>query len=58
MRGWIFISYVLSPDGNQVVNADPGGFSIYDTSRLPRQYESPKPGMVARKDTIVKLLGF
>ena len=56
--GRLFINYVLSPDGNQVVNADPGGFSIYDNSRLPKQYESPKPGMVARKDAIVKLLGF
>ena len=56
--GRLFVNYVLSPDGNQVVNADPGGFSIYDSSRLPRQYESPKPGMVVRKDAIVKLLGF
>ena len=56
--GRLFINYVLSPEGNQVVNADPGGFTIYDTTRLPRQYESPKPGMAARKDTIVRLLGF
>ncbi len=56
--GRLFINYVLSPEGNKVVNDDPGGFTLYDTSRLPKEYEPPKPGMAARKDAIVKLLGF
>ena len=56
--GRLFINYVLSPEGNKVVNDDPGGFTIYDTSRLPKDYTSPKPGSAGRKDAIVKMLGF
>lgn len=56
--GRLFINYVLSPEGNKVVNDDPGGFTIYDTSKLPKEYTSPKPGSAGRKDAIVKLLGF
>lgn len=41
----------------QIFNADPGSLSVYDTSGLPAQYESPKPGAVARVETFVKLLG-
>ena len=41
-----------------MVNDDPGGFTVYDTSKLPKRYESPKPGVGARREEIRKLLGF
>lgn len=54
----LFAHYVMTAEGNKVFNsADPGSFSIYDTSRLPRAYESPKSDAVARKELVFKLLG-
>lgn len=53
----LFANYVLSAEGNKVVNDDPGGVTLYDTSRLPKEYRSPMPGTASRKDQIVKLLG-
>lgn len=54
----LLANYVLTPEGNKVFNDDPGGITLYDKSGLPKQYESPKPGTVARKDAIAKSLGF
>ena len=54
----LFSNYLLSPEGNKVFNDDPGGDTMYDTSRLPRQYESPKANALARRDLVIKLLGF
>ena len=45
-------------EGNKVLNDEPGGFTMYETGRLPKQYVSPKPAMVARRPDIVKALGF
>ncbi len=56
--GRLFANYVMSQEGNKVVNDDPGGMTIYDTGRLPRGYESPKPGSSARLGQFMKLLGF
>ncbi len=55
--GRLFANYVMSPEGNKVVNADPGGATIYDASGLPKGYESPKPGSSKRLGQIMKLLG-
>lgn len=49
--------YVLAPEGNRVFNSVIGTISIYDTSALPKDYQSPKPGAVARKDQIFRLFG-
>ena len=53
----LFANYIMSPDGNKVLNSDPGGIVLYDTSSLPKQYEPPKLGTASRKDHIYKLLG-
>jgi hypothetical protein len=47
----------MTGDGDTVFNSDPGSLSVFDTSALPREYESPKPCAVARKEQIYKLLG-
>jgi len=54
----LFANYVLSPEGNKVVNADPGNFTMYDTDRLPKRYTAAVPLTPARRDTIRKLLGY
>lgn len=54
----LFANYLMTPEGNKVFNDDPGGVTMYDTSKLPKQYESPKPNALARRDLVTKLLGF
>jgi len=56
--GRLFANWVMSMDGNKVVNDDPGAYSVYDTAHLPKMYEPPKPGNAARRDEIRKLMGF
>ncbi len=54
----LFANYLMTPEGNKVFNDDPGGMTMYDISKLPRQYESPKSNALTRRDQIIKLLGF
>ena len=56
--GRLLAHYLMSPEGNKVINDEPGGFTMYDTNKLPKQYQSPKPGAAARKDQVSRLLGF
>ncbi len=51
-------NFVLTPEGNSLFNADPGSVSVFDTSKLPAQYEPNKAGTVSRKAHLAKLLGF
>jgi iron(III) transport system substrate-binding protein len=53
----LFANYVLSKEGNTVYNNEPAGVTMYDTTGLPKDYQSPKAGTVARKEQIHKLLG-
>jgi iron(III) transport system substrate-binding protein len=53
----LLANYAMSPEGNKVFNDDPGSSTVYDSSKLPKQYESPKTGTVNRKAEIVKVLG-
>lgn len=53
----LFANYVLSKEGNTVYNNEPAGVTMYDTTGLPKDYQSPKAGTAARKDVIYKLLG-
>jgi len=50
--------YVMTREGNAVFNDDPGGMTIYDTSKLPKLYQSPKPATMGRAAEVAKLLGF
>lgn len=54
----LFANYLMSRDGNKVLNNDPGGFTMYEAGKLPKQYVSPTTAMVARRPEIVKALGF
>ena len=54
----LFANYIMSPDGNAVFNSDPGGFTIYETAQLPKQYVAPNPGAADNKDKLGRLLGF
>ena len=53
----LMANYVMSPEGNKVFNDDPGGMTIYDTSKLPKEYQPASVKNEARKDQIIKLLG-
>jgi len=54
----LFANYVMSQEGNKVLNDDPGGFSMYDTARLPAQYVPADTEATKQNDRIAKLLGF
>ena len=56
--GRLFVNWVLTQEGNLAFNKDSGSTSVFDTSGLPRQYESPKSGTAAWREQLVKLLGF
>jgi iron(III) transport system substrate-binding protein len=53
----LMANYVMSAEGNKVFNDDPGGMTIYDTSRLPKEYQPANAKNEARRDQIVKILG-
>ena len=55
--GRLFANYVMSREGNQVVNDDPGSTTVYDTAALPKDYRSAKPGTSARRPEVLKILG-
>lgn len=52
----LFVNYVMSPEGNQVFNNEPGSTSIYSPSLL-QSYKEQKPLPASRAAEIVKLLG-
>lgn len=54
----LFANWVMSKDGNAVLNSDPGTISVYDTSKLPKNYRAPDPTAIDKKATIYRLLGF
>jgi iron(III) transport system substrate-binding protein len=56
--GRLFANWCMSLEGNKVINADPGAFTVYDTANLPKRYVVPKPGVGARREELRKLLGF
>ena len=53
----LFVNYILSKEGNKVLNDEPGSVGVYDDAALPKEYQSPKPGVAARKEELLKLLG-
>ncbi len=56
--GRLLANYILSPDGNKVFNDEPGSAGVYDTSRLPKEFQLPKPVTKAQVDRAAKLLGY
>ncbi len=43
--------------GNKGVNDDPGGFTVYKSTRLPAQYVASSAEAVKSTDGLSKLLG-
>jgi len=56
--GRLFANWVLTREGNIAFNKDSGAVSVFDTTGLPRQYESPKGGTPEWRAQLSKLLGF
>ena len=54
----LFADYIMTEEGNKLMNSDPGGFSMYETAKLPKEYHSPRPGATTRRESTAKLLGF
>ncbi|CAH1660409.1 ABC transporter substrate-binding protein [Chelatococcus asaccharovorans] len=53
----LFANFLMSAEGNKLLNAEVGNVSVYDTTAFPPEYVSPDPGNAGRKDQIRKLLG-
>ena len=51
----LFVNYILSKEGNLVLNGAPGIPNMYDVSGLPKEYQSPKPDTLNRKGDILRL---
>lgn len=49
--------FTMTAEGNAIFNSSPGDVSPFDTAKLPKQYESPKPGVVKRQAEVMKALG-
>ena len=56
--GRLFANYVLSKEGNAVMNSDPGSLSVYGGTGLPKQYNPPNPEADKNAAKLAKLLGF
>ncbi len=54
----LFADYLMSVEGNAVLNDEPGTAGVYDASRLPAKYVSPKQGLALRREEVRKLLGY
>jgi iron(III) transport system substrate-binding protein len=54
----LFVNYVLSKEGNAVMNSDPGSLSVYGGMSLPKQYVAPSPDAEKNTARIAKLLGY
>lgn len=54
----LFVNWVMTQEGNLAFNKDSGSTAVFDTTSLPKQYESPKGGTPAFREQLVKLLGF
>lgn len=53
----LMANYVMSQEGNKVVNDDRGSTTVYDTAALPKDYRSAKPGTSARRPEVLRILG-
>jgi len=54
----LYANFLMSREGNAVLNADPGGFTMYDTAKLPSQYVAADINATKLVDPMAKLLGF
>jgi len=53
----LFANFVMSPDGNALVNADAGNVSVYAAAATSTGYTEPDPAIGSRMEEFRKLLG-
>jgi iron(III) transport system substrate-binding protein len=51
----LFANFLMSPEGNAILNSDFGSVSVYDVAKLPADYHPAKYGSTL--DEILKILG-
>jgi len=56
--GKLLANFMLSKEGNAILNSEDGSVSVYNESGLPARYESPDPGAAKRTSEIRQRLGF
>jgi iron(III) transport system substrate-binding protein len=54
----LLANWLLTAEGNKILNAEIGNVSVYDSSAFPAEYVSPAPDAASHKEEIRKLLGF
>ena len=54
----LFANWVMSREGNAILNSDPGTVCVYDTAKLPKSYRVADPRSVEKKGVIYPLLGY
>ena len=54
----LFANYIMSPEGNAVFNAGQGIGNMYESARMPKEYQAPNPEAVNQAAALTKLLGF
>lgn len=52
----LFANYILSAEGQELMNSEEGTASVYDSSGLPAGYRPPTPEAFARADKMIELL--
>ena len=53
----LLANYSMTPEGNAIFNSSLGDVGIYDTAKLPRQYQQTKPNIVKRRQEVLDVLG-
>lgn len=54
----LFANYVMSQEGNTLLNAGQGIGSMYESARMPKDYQAPNPEAVNQAAALTKLVGF
>ena len=54
----LLANYLMSQEGNTLLNAGQGIGSMYEPGRMPRDYQTPNPEAVNQAAALTKLIGF
>jgi len=54
----LFANYLMSAEGNAVLNAGQGIGNMYEQARMPKDYQTPNPDAVNQAPALTKLVGF
>ena len=53
----LLANFSMTTEGNAIFNSSPGDVGIYDTVKLPKQYQPTKPNIVKRRQEVLDALG-